>query len=156
MSQDFTGIKTKGEELCYKCSAIDCTVYWPACTPRVICMHVHFPMWMHVHAHATVSECSSPPTAWHRVALNRQWLIYGMIVYFAALSVMDEDLRAFEKSVWNMEESAGKGAGGDVLKSTPPKEKYQRGPMGRPVIVPSPRLEWNALRSAAVTRQSPF
>lgn len=42
-------------------------------------------------------------------ALNRQWLIYGMIVYFAMLSVMDEDLHAFEKSVWNMVESEGRG-----------------------------------------------
>lgn len=56
-------------------------------------------------------------------ALNRQWLIYGMIVYFALLSVMDEDLQAFEKSVWNMEESGGRGG---VLKINFPKEKCQR------------------------------
>ena len=57
-------------------------------------------------------------------ALNRQWLICGMIVYFALPSVMDEDLHAFEKTVWNMGERAV--GGGVYLKINFPEVKHQR------------------------------
>lgn len=98
------------------------------------------------YAHVRMWACMPPrwnlPTSQplRCAALNRQWLIYGMIVYFAVLSVMDEDLCAFEKSVWNMVESGGEGL---FLKSTSPRRNTS-GPMGRPAIIPSPRLKLNA------------
>lgn len=65
-------------------------------------------LWACVSTHA--SALSLPTLQrMRRAALNRQWLIYSMIVYFAWLSVMDEDLCTFEKSVWNMVTSGRRG-----------------------------------------------
>ena len=65
-------------------------------------------LWIYVSTRATMLNlCTSP--CLRCAALNRQWLIYSMIVNFALLSVMDEDLCAFEKPSWNMVTSRGKG-----------------------------------------------
>lgn len=55
-------------------------------------------LWIYVSTHPTGLR---PSPRLRCSALNRQWLIYGVIVYSASLLVMDDDLRTFESSVWN-------------------------------------------------------
>lgn len=66
------------------------------------------------------------PTLQSRAALNRQWWMYSMIVYFASLSVMDEDLCGFEnvgEIWWGVE----RGGGSCFKNQLPQGEKRQQG-----------------------------
>lgn len=83
------------------------------------CVYVSVFKEKYLSAHATASRPTFPASLRRCAALSRQWLIYCMIVYFALLSVMDEDLRAFEKSAWNITGYVEEG----VFKSSPDKRQ---------------------------------
>lgn len=84
-------------------------------------MYITCMLWINLSTHAAAPPPHLEACTQHFTALNRQWLICGVIVYFVWLPVMDEDLCAFEKCVWNMADSEERG----LFKISFPKDKEQ-------------------------------